>query len=372
MRNSNVKDKPAQDRRESERGSVLAITAIGMLAFVLAAGLAIDVTHLYTAKAEMQYAADAAALAGASQLNSTKGGIKSAVAEATKALNKYDIHKSVSIPASAVTFSSNVNGTYVGQSAAETNAASIRFIKVTIPPQPVKMSLAAVVVNENQSVGASATAGLSVGLSMNKFHAALLFIEPNTTPLAKNASHSMNAKAHNVNTAPSYRILAGPGGDQIMTGTIHSYAYPVAEWTAQPLSEAEACRYAKIGVNARFGDYSTHPNVNAQNAPPDTLTRETINYAQYRDLQGLGTKDRTDGVDDRRIIVLPIAKSNAYNTSTRKADSNRLGAFFLKKRIDATCKLEVEYIGERFSVGVGTYTPGSVQAGELAIPVLYK
>jgi len=278
----------------------------------------------------------------------------------------------VPITAANVTFSNNLNGTYVDQASAETNAAQMRFVKVSISPQPVNVAFASLAIESVQNLSATATAGLSVGLSMNKYHAAFVFIEPNSTPLAKNAVHTLSAKAWNVNTAPSYRILQGSGGDTITTGTIHSYAYPVANWTAQQLSEADDCRYAKIGVNARFGDYSTHPGVNASNAPPDTLTRENINYQQYRDLQGNGVKDRTDGMEDRRILILPIATSSSYNTSNRVAQSNRLGAFFVRKKMTTACTLEVEYIGVPLAVSNGTYTPGSTQAGELAIAVLYK
>src|SRR6201988_2546020 len=96
-------------KAKGERGSVLAMSAISMLALLLSAGLAVDISHFYTAKAELQNAADAAALAAASQLNSTSGGIKLAVVEATKSLNKYDIKNNVSISPSEVTFSKNLN-----------------------------------------------------------------------------------------------------------------------------------------------------------------------------------------------------------------------------------------------------------------------
>src|ERR1700754_2674740 len=99
-----------KDGYKSQRGSVLATSAIGMLAMLLATGLAIDISHFYSAKAELQNAADAAALAAASQLNSTSGGIKLAVVEATKPLNKYDFKSNVTISASDVTFSKNLNG----------------------------------------------------------------------------------------------------------------------------------------------------------------------------------------------------------------------------------------------------------------------
>src|SRR5882762_9903258 len=99
--------------RRGERGSVLAMSAISMLALLLATGLAVDVSHFYTAKAELQNAADAAALAAASQLNSTSGGIQMAVTEATKTLNNYDFNNAVTISGADVTFGANLNGAYV-------------------------------------------------------------------------------------------------------------------------------------------------------------------------------------------------------------------------------------------------------------------
>ena len=54
-----------RENRKGERGSVLAMSAISMLALLLATGLAVDVSHFYTAKAELQNAADAAAFSSA-------------------------------------------------------------------------------------------------------------------------------------------------------------------------------------------------------------------------------------------------------------------------------------------------------------------
>ena len=50
-------------KRKRERGSVLATSAIGMLAVLMAVGLGIDISRLYLSKAELQNAADHAALA---------------------------------------------------------------------------------------------------------------------------------------------------------------------------------------------------------------------------------------------------------------------------------------------------------------------
>lgn len=364
------------NERRGERGSVMVVSGIGMLSLFLAAGLAIDISHLYTAKAEVQNAADAAALAAASQINSKPGGIRLAVAEATKAMNKYDFSTSVAPAAADITFGVNLNGTYVNQASAETNAANIRFVKVAIPPKPVKVTFAALVISSTQNIGATAVAGLSVGLTMNKFNEAFAFVEPNTTPLAKGQTYTLGAKSWNVNTPTSYRILEGPGGDDILYGDIHAYDYPVTTYTAQKILDTDACRKARIGINARFDDYTPHPGGNRTVAPPDTITQENITYDQYRDLQAngpLNVQPSAGGVTNRRIITLPVTKSSSYNTTTASLVSNKIAAFFVKRKIaSATCTLEVEYIGERLAMPVGEYQPGNVQATEFAIPVLYK
>lgn len=362
----------AAHRRRRERGSVLIVSTIGMLSFFLAAGLAIDISHLYTSKADLQSAADAAALAATSQLNSTSGGIQCAVNEATKAINKYDFSKNVTLTAADVTFATNLNGAYVSQAAAQASPASIRFVKVTIPPKPVQMSFAALVINQSQTLTATATAGLSVGLSMNKYYTAYTFIEPAAAPLQKGQTYTLDAKAYNDSSPTSYRVLAGPDGDLITTGTIHAYGYIGTNYTVAQLATSEMCRYAKVGTNTRFGDYTVHPQVNPTDEPPDTITQENISYAQYTTMQGNGTVQRADGVRNRRVMTLPIAPNNTYNTSTRTVTANKLAAFFIRRKIGADCKLEVEYIGAPIAVPDGTYSPGSPQMGDLAIPVLYK
>ncbi len=363
--------KPVNKRRR-ERGSVLVVSTVGMLAFFLAAGLAIDIGHLYTTKAELQSAADASALAAASQLNSTSGGIKMAVTEATKSLNKYDFKNTITLSASDVTFSSNLNGTYVSQASAEASPASVRFVKVTLPPQQVKLTFAALAINQTQVLTATATAGLSVGLTMNKFYTAMTFIEPAATPMLKGQVYTLNPKAYNDSSPTSYRVLAGPDGDMLLTGTMHAYGYIGTDYTVAQLASSEMCRYARIGVNTRFADYTIHPNADPIGEPPDTITQENITYAQYRTMQGNNVVQRADGMKNRRIMTLPIAPNNAYNTTSRVVVANKLAAFFLRRKVGTDCKLEVEYIGAPIAVPVGTFTPGGVQMNELSIPLLYK
>ena len=67
-------NKSVAAKRKQERGSVLVLSTVSMLAVLLAVGLGLDISHFYLAKAELQNAADAAALAAASGLNSNASG----------------------------------------------------------------------------------------------------------------------------------------------------------------------------------------------------------------------------------------------------------------------------------------------------------
>lgn len=370
----------ARKNRKGEHGSVLAMSAISMLALLLATGLAVDVSHFYTVKGELQNAADAAALAAASQLNSTSGGIKCAVAEATKALNKYDFTTDITISSADITFATNLNGTYIDAASAVASPTNIRFVKVAIPPKPVGVTFAAIALGPTQNIPASATAGLSIGLTMNKFYTAYTFIESPAAPMVKGTAITLNAKAYNDTAATSYRVLAGPDGDLVLTGPIHAYGYIGSAYNIAQLSAAEMCRYAKIGTNTRFGDYSptnVHPSVNPVDEPPDQITQENITYQQYTDMQGNGVVQDSRGMKNRRIMTVPIASNTTYNVAGRTVTSNRLAAFFIKKKMatvpnTANCNLDVEYIGAPVAVPEGTYAPGGTQMSDLSIPVLYK
>lgn len=75
-----------------EQGAVAVLVAILMVAFILCIALVVDLGHLHNVKVQLQRAADAAALAGARQLdgNASQDSNATAVARATAALNMVD------------------------------------------------------------------------------------------------------------------------------------------------------------------------------------------------------------------------------------------------------------------------------------------
>src|SRR4028118_1827429 len=155
-----MSEKRNSKERRGEPGSGLAISTFGLPAFLLATGLCIDISHFYLVRGELQNAADAAALAGASALNSDDGGITTAADYAIQSLNSYEFNKKgVIIPRENVLFAKNLGGPYVSEKDAQKIAKDIRFVQVTIPPTAVATSFAAPVLGASRNVAAEATGG---------------------------------------------------------------------------------------------------------------------------------------------------------------------------------------------------------------------
>jgi Flp pilus assembly protein TadG len=144
---------------------------LSALFLFLAVGLGVDLSHLYLAKTELQNAADAAALAGASALtlpNAEK--ITKAVDRAvnTMNLNKYNFNNKTfdgvmdtTTQRGLVKFAINLAGPYINEADATAAPDNIRFIRVTTPTVPVKMIFAVPILGSNQSLSAKAVSGLS-------------------------------------------------------------------------------------------------------------------------------------------------------------------------------------------------------------------
>src|SRR5207244_9228933 len=114
--------------RRGERGAILVLSAIGMLAVLLAVGLGVDISRFYLAKTELQNAADAAALAAVSGLNSSGPGITEATNRAVQAMNNYDFNQqAVSFPRANVLFAKNLDGPYISEASAQADPQNIRF-----------------------------------------------------------------------------------------------------------------------------------------------------------------------------------------------------------------------------------------------------
>lgn len=157
--------------RRGERGNVLTYTVLSILFLFLAVGLGVDLSHLYSVKTEIQNAADAAALAGASALLlPADGRIATAVDRAVDTLNKnkynfnndqFDAILAKADQRALVEFAVNLDGPYYPESTAAT-MSNIRFVKVTTPTVPVNVFFSIPILGLTRTMTTTATSGLSV------------------------------------------------------------------------------------------------------------------------------------------------------------------------------------------------------------------
>jgi hypothetical protein len=367
----------SKTRRDGERGSVLAIATLGMLSLLLAVGLGVDISRLYLAKTELQNAADAASLAGASALNGSSSGITKAADRAVEAMNNYQFNKTgVSIPRSNVLFAVNLDGPYMSEGAAAGSAKNIRFVQVSTPDSAIGITFAGSILGDKRNMAATATAGLSVPLNVFCNFIPLSVIDYDI-PMMPGNTYTIRGGTGSSPSPGNYQILAvaGPGGSSVefgIGGGVDACAEAGATYSVDTKTGITAGK-VRTGINSRFDDYGGS-QLDPTNYPPDTNVKDNISYAQYRD--GTATQSPTHtGVPGRRIVIIPIVKLAEYDQGRNTVKFNRFGVFFLRNKVDNGNggDIQAEYINDIVITGTGGYDPnGGAGNNLLAIPVLYK
>ena len=372
--------------RKGERGSVTIMTAVFALLLLLMVGLTIDVSRIYMVRAELQRAADTAALTAARELNGGTQGIDDAVTQATNVIaNDQGLRAKTAVAITTVEFAANLNDNpYMNAAAARSVASTIKFVKVTTASSTTSILFASSALGVSQTESKQAVAGMSVELAgiCDFYPAAVGLLNPNPTPgtlmTLKFAQGSGNSAVINdmdyiVLDVPcitgngdteTARLAAGePCACNTLGGNIHM----------TPSSNfGNGGSAAGDGMNTRFGDYANGygSNLTAASYPSDTNATEGITYTQY------SNANPTAG-NDRRLVIAPIIAPGTYPADT---DGRILawGKFFLKTRMYVTngnCAnnppcgfMTVEYVGK---ADVGASGPISCGSG-LTTAVLYK
>jgi hypothetical protein len=397
----------------SERGSILAISTISMVALLLAVGLSLDIGHFYTVAAELQAAADAASLSGASALNSGPSGITLAVDRAVNAMNKYEFNKTtVTINRSDVLFAANLatfdggGGMNEATASDPANAPNIRFVQVTIPPKAVDVYFAMSVLGNTVDITKRAVAGQSVSLNHFCNIAPLSVVQddsaqnpvplnvnagcPNQTQYTPGCTYIVRLSGGNHVEPGNYLILdlginVGCGGacevrKLLARGSENCYSLDDTFDTKTGVNAGPVAQ----GLNTRFDLYQGG-DVNPAQHPPDKNVRgrdpaQEITYTQY--VSGdpayfqAPPDNPTLGVGDRRVIIIPIMNLSQFgNGKTKNLQATAFGAFFMTKVADGNNgDIRLEYIGQRTVFGNGGYDP-TIAAGpnpSLTVAVLYR
>jgi Flp pilus assembly protein TadG len=397
--------------------------AIGMLTFILSAGLAIDISHAYAAATELQNAADAAALAGATALNHTAGGIAEAAARAKVTMNKYDISANVTLVDANIRFAANLSefdsGTGKSIATAQASPQNIRFVQVTVPDRSIGITLASSVIGNTLDLTRVAVAGQSVGVNPCDDLSKIILTEAsgsnasqgNITSPAENQLEVVGSCSNNVvyTAGCTYNVHLSPPCDphtkEYMVIDNPSTGYERTEWTEQTAmcirgsynffksATVNSCNWVgqelliephvdaawvRNAMNTRFNTYAN--SLDPAEFPRDKNITQNITYSTYKSSYTSGSATST-GVSDRRVLVMPIVKLNNWNwrdepgwgwIGTVKMD--RYGVFFLTRKVSgnnsSTADFRLEYIAD--SVVIGDGVAGTGANPQLTVPVLYR
>jgi hypothetical protein len=367
---------------KGERGSVLAVSALGMLALILATGLCVDISHFYVVKAELQNAADASALAGASALNSAPAGITEATKRAVAVMNNYEFNQTgVTITADHVKFAVNYGGPYMSETDARGVAANIRFISVEVPPKSVGVFFAASAVGKTSvDLTQQAIAGMSVPPNVFCEWIPLSVIDDDAHPMQPGQTYTIRDSPGSMVSPGNYQILAptGRGGSSAREDIAHGVnecAEPGSTYTVST-KPGVSSGPVRQGLNTRFDDYSA--GLDATTDPPDVNVKENITWDQYRNATPGSSNWQSPGhagVAMRRVVLIPMVALSQYNQGRDTVTFYKFAAFFLQTKVQGGSggDVQAEYIGERIMFGKGGYKPGGGPVNpQLAQPVLYR
>lgn len=396
-------------KNRGERGSVTIMTAILLFGLVLVMGLVIDVSRFYMVRASLQNAADAAALAGARELNSGTTGLVDAVTQAQAIVNKFGFNRTgLTAPTatiSTVEFAASLNGPwYVGSGGVPAGTeATIRFVRVTTQSENVGVLFAARALGSTHAEQASAVAGMSVGLNRicNFFPIALALNATNQAALTSGTLVQVTAtytdditgsQTTNGVVDHGYAVIQIPqinGTGSVETAQlaagIPNLCASIGEQKTLDSSQSANGNNGRDniarGANTRLDIYNNGPGqLNSTDFPPDLNVSLGLTAAQYLAGSPAAAPTHT-GQADRRVLLMPIILPLAPGASPT-IQITKFGAFLLRDAVSGgtnqNCAtqwcgadLNLEYLGDDFSIGRGYFDPNG-GTSSLTKPVLYR
>ena len=389
-------------QKNGERGSVVIMAAISMLLLILMVGLCLDIARIYTVRAELQNAADAAAITAARELNGGDIGIDNAVARAQAIVNTQGFGKA-NVTITSITFAKNLypDANYVSAATAKSNPANIRFVKVITNSVSTDMLFASTALGPTWSETRQAVAGNS-GIAPSTicdfFPAAVALADP-AADLGDviNLKFNQGTGTEAVLAEKDYIILEvpditgnGTGETAVLTAGIANFCKTLGDNINMTPSSNQnnGPRNSGDGINTRFNEYANgygnalQPNI----FHPDSNIQEGITHDQYVNGSpitppGANFDLREDG---RRMLIMPIIKPNgpppllpsypAYTT-----DIQAWGLFFLKDKsliIQGNCSanplcgsITVEFVS--LSPPLNPVVP-TAESSSTTLPVIYR
>jgi Flp pilus assembly protein TadG len=393
-----------------QRGIVAVVVAIGLLALLAMAGLAIDTGHLVLNKSRLQSTVDAAALAAAKVLDQTGSQTQAtSAADGVFALNAAELSGVVSSPSITVRFSNTLNPFAEGSTPAN-------YVRVRADGFSMWTSFTRVVGFEELSTAASAVAGPSAPIGPGE--ACDLVPMMVCADMAAGKANDWGYTGNNVtllkiaSNAPSgvgpgnFQLieLGGSGADVVRHNLAGGYNDCINTNGTVTTKPGNNVGPTTQGLNTRFNEYQGG-GINATDYPPDKIVTEpspelgvasdgvtvvllgdgkkggsdtpvtginqlSYSYDNYMANMAAGTYTNPSGKAKRRVVALPIVNCTNMVNGHGTLPIAGFGCFFLlQKAVQQGNENFVfgEYIGQCAAGG----TPGP-DTGPVGGPGIYK
>lgn len=287
--------------KRKQKGAVAIISGLTVVVLLTMGGLVMDLGHLYIAKTELQNAADAAALAGAKELNETTAGINLAVsqAQAIALRNKYDFATNLVLLPEDIEFGPSPDGPWSNVAAATASPAGKTFVKVDTGAKNLSTYLMPIALIYSVNTLGFAVAGRFV---VNVTPLGVCAIDPvNVTSVKATASGVNELVELGFRRGITYDILAlgplGAAGVPMLLNPVDSYPTPcdpshssnnfTAPFICQGNSAVGAGTsvYANTGgsygpiqraFNSRFDDFPGGTACDPLTSPPDSNVKDYL------------------------------------------------------------------------------------------------
>lgn len=352
-------------KRYVQKGAVLPMVVIGMLAILGTAGLAIDLGHGYLNKTRLQSALDAAALSGARTLQLTS---KDTVVATAHALDAFDAHLEGEMSALnsadlVIQFSNRLrpftNGT-----------ADPNFIRVRYNNFTTRFSFSSLLpgIGETMDVGGTAVAGpIPVGTGggdLCNVAPVMMCGEPGDSDCTDGECYGYTVggeDCHVLKSGSTGNGMGGgsspfgcveddtgigpgnfqlaridpncPGGNCVRQALAGSYDSCLVDGATTVETEpGNTAGPTRQGLNTRFGIYLG--GMDSNQYPPDLVTDQNLWHAAYATATAAALEAGTGvGVANRRVITVPVVECDGTQNGQSSLPLLGNACFFLLEEV---------------------------------------
>ena len=367
-----------------QRGAVLVLVAVGMLAIIGMAGLALQSGHLFVNKTHLQNALDAAALSAAKTLNND-GTVAQAGVAGQEAFEKHRapatgnstfLEREVRNASYTLAFQFSATLDPFTPGATETDDPPATFVRASATDFTMDTWLANVLpgVGAQQDIGGTAVAGpapIDTTPGNRVCDIAPIMMCGDTADTDTDcsdgacfgyhpaANEEISLKTHSGNYNGTWEVGPGnyqlirldcPGGDCVRENLAGGYSGCLEGNTTVPTQPGNQVGPVAQGFNTRFGiyqggmsstDYSPDTVTYSQPAGADTNPDPAIGtctfcYDDYVNRQNNEQYDHQpmpdgDGVPERRVMAVPIGNCTGTTNGQGEVAVLGLGCFFMTR-----------------------------------------